>query len=127
MKVKDLIEIAKLQGSRALEAEVCIPITRATASIGGRACSVARNCGLGIDWDSGKFFIYPTETLAVISEEQLDLVAEYREKLDRQYSKVLQTRADIKKQFLDLAKEQGVDAEVLKSIAKTWRVTGYKA
>lgn len=127
MKVKDLIEIAKLQGSRALEAEVCIPITRATASIGGRACSVARNCGLGIDWDSGKFFIYPTETLAVISEEQLDLVAEYREKLDRQYSKVLQNRSQIKKEFLELAKAHGINEETIKSIAKEWRITGYKA
>jgi hypothetical protein len=64
MKLREFIErLAKLEKlQRASALEVVIPIGR-PGSVGGTPCVGIKTFGKGLDWDSGKFQLWPEVTL----------------------------------------------------------------
>lgn len=66
IELKELIDFQVAHHPEANEWDVVIPNNR--PSVGPRACTHVTQVGGGIDWDKGKFFIFPEDKMYTFND-----------------------------------------------------------
>ena len=94
---KNIVEHCNNSLYESEEEKVVIAIKRPWATVGGSPFVEVKSASSGFDWDKGKFFIYPEQSLYLLQDTSADKVTELSKELDRIHYELWTTKQEVKR------------------------------